>query len=193
MLVSLLLAAVQSAPIAFSQQALKCIPTAITGFNQMLEIKLKCLAQTKAVGHLFASQGPRVKQFMDIFSIPEMTLLAVANHYFISNHIEYDPVHLFKDVSVRALTDSHCMERCFLFFWGGLPTWFPMLRSFPCWEAHCSIVLGFLIAGVWFQTSIACMFLDLFFKQLGDLMTMLLCIIYCSFAYYLCFLFTFSF
>lgn len=37
---------------------------------------------------------------MDIFSIPEMTLLAVANDFFITNNIEYDPVHLFKDVSV---------------------------------------------------------------------------------------------
>lgn len=37
---------------------------------------------------------------MDIFSIPEMTLLAVANDFFITNDIEYDPVHLFKDVSV---------------------------------------------------------------------------------------------
>lgn len=46
------------------------------------------------------SQGPKVKQFMDIFSIPEMTLLAVANDFFITNDIEYDPVHLFKDVSV---------------------------------------------------------------------------------------------
>lgn len=45
-------------------------------------------------------QGPKVKQFMDIFSIPEMTLLAVANDFFITNDIEYDPVHLFKDVSV---------------------------------------------------------------------------------------------
>uniref|UniRef100_A0A665VB10 5'-nucleotidase domain-containing protein 2-like n=1 Tax=Echeneis naucrates TaxID=173247 RepID=A0A665VB10_ECHNA len=47
----------------------------------------------------FLSQGPKVKQFMDIFSIPEMTLLAVANDFFITNDIEYDPVHLFKDVS----------------------------------------------------------------------------------------------
>lgn len=45
-------------------------------------------------------QGPKVKQFMDIFSIPEMNLLAVANDYFITNDIDYDPVHLFKDVSV---------------------------------------------------------------------------------------------
>lgn len=48
----------------------------------------------------FPPQGPKVKQFMDIFSIPEMTLLAVANDFFITNDIEYDPVHLFKDVSV---------------------------------------------------------------------------------------------
>uniref|UniRef100_A0A8D3BS42 5'-nucleotidase domain-containing protein 2-like n=1 Tax=Scophthalmus maximus TaxID=52904 RepID=A0A8D3BS42_SCOMX len=41
----------------------------------------------------------RVKQFMDIFSIPEMTLLAAANDFFITNGIEYDPVHLYKDVS----------------------------------------------------------------------------------------------
>lgn len=50
----------------------------------------------------FLSQGPKVKQFMDIFSIPEMTLLAVANDFFITNDIDYDPVHLFKDVSVSA-------------------------------------------------------------------------------------------
>uniref|UniRef100_A0A672JFU0 5'-nucleotidase domain-containing protein 2-like n=1 Tax=Salarias fasciatus TaxID=181472 RepID=A0A672JFU0_SALFA len=47
----------------------------------------------------FYGKGPRVKQFMDIFSIPEMTLLAVANDFFITNDIEYDPVHLFKDIS----------------------------------------------------------------------------------------------
>lgn len=43
---------------------------------------------------------------MDIFSIPEMTLLAVANDYFITNDIEYDPVHLFKDVSVSRASCS---------------------------------------------------------------------------------------
>ncbi|KAM9830124.1 5'-nucleotidase domain-containing protein 2 [Syngnathus typhle] len=47
----------------------------------------------------FYGKGPKVKQFMDIFSIPEMTLLAVANDFFISNDIDYDPVHLSKDVS----------------------------------------------------------------------------------------------
>lgn len=58
-----------------------------------------------------------MKQFMDIFSIPEMTLLAVANDYFITNDIEYDPVHLFKDVSVSkppilTVTNNKC---CTLF------------------------------------------------------------------------------
>uniref|UniRef100_A0A4W4FL82 5'-nucleotidase domain containing 2 n=1 Tax=Electrophorus electricus TaxID=8005 RepID=A0A4W4FL82_ELEEL len=47
----------------------------------------------------FYGKGPKMKQFMDIFSIPEMTLLAAANDYFISSDIEYDPVHLYKDVS----------------------------------------------------------------------------------------------
>ncbi|CAL8275657.1 unnamed protein product [Boreogadus saida] len=47
----------------------------------------------------FYGKGPKMKQFMDVFSLPEMTLLAVANDYFISNDIEYDPVHLYKDVS----------------------------------------------------------------------------------------------
>lgn len=67
----------------------------------------------------FLSQGPKVKQFMDIFSIPEMTLLAVANDFFITNDIEYDPVHLFKDVSVSMPTGSHsikCDTLC-LKFW----------------------------------------------------------------------------
>lgn len=43
---------------------------------------------------------------MDIFSIPEMNLLAVANDFFITNDIEYDPVHLFKDVSVSLVVSS---------------------------------------------------------------------------------------
>ncbi|KAM3872064.1 5'-nucleotidase domain-containing protein 2 [Diretmus argenteus] len=47
----------------------------------------------------FYGKGPKVKQFMDVFSLPEMTLLAVANDFFITNNIEYDPVHLYKDVS----------------------------------------------------------------------------------------------
>lgn len=48
-----------------------------------------------------------MKQFMDVFSIPEMTLLASVNDYFISNEIDYDPEHLYKDVSVSVLTLSN--------------------------------------------------------------------------------------
>lgn len=59
-----------------------------------------CENQTLTCIFFSPPQGPKVKQFMDIFSIPEMTLLAVANDFFITNDIEYDPVHLFKDVSV---------------------------------------------------------------------------------------------
>nr|XP_046221374.1 5'-nucleotidase domain-containing protein 2-like isoform X2 [Oncorhynchus gorbuscha] len=47
----------------------------------------------------FYGKGPVMKQFMDVFSIPEMTLLAAANDYFNTNDIEYDPGHLYKDVS----------------------------------------------------------------------------------------------
>lgn len=53
---------------------------------------------------------------MDVFSIPEMTLLAAANDYFVSNDIEYDPVHLYKDVSVSVKSkrpgesrSNHCV------------------------------------------------------------------------------------
>lgn len=59
-----------------------------------------------------------MKQFMDIFSIPEMTLLAAANDFFITNDIDYDPVHLFKDVSVSTPADSYskpyiqCFQSC---------------------------------------------------------------------------------
>ena len=43
-----------------------------------------------------------MKQFMDIFSLPEMTLLSGVNEHFLKNNIEYWPVHLDKDVKVRA-------------------------------------------------------------------------------------------
>lgn len=120
--------------------SLKC--PAQTGVHNLIEQVEVSTNLLKEHEHLFASQGPKVKQFMDIFSIPEMTLLAVANHFFITNNIEYDPVHLFKDVSVRVPT---LMVLDFtLLHLSGLRTWF-----FPCWEAHWSIVLGcFLILRV---------------------------------------------
>lgn len=43
-----------------------------------------------------------MKQFMDIFSLPEMTLLSCVNEHFLKNNIDYEPVHLYKDVKVRA-------------------------------------------------------------------------------------------
>lgn len=49
---------------------------------------------------LQSSQGHTMKQFMDIFSLPEMTLLSCVNEYFLKNNIDYEPVHLYKDVKV---------------------------------------------------------------------------------------------
>lgn len=47
-----------------------------------------------------------MKQFMDIFSLPEMTLLCCVNDFFMKHNIDYEPVHLYKDVkvSLAALT-----------------------------------------------------------------------------------------
>lgn len=42
-----------------------------------------------------------MKQFMDIFSLPEMTLLSCVNDFFMKHNIDYEPVHLYKDVKVR--------------------------------------------------------------------------------------------
>ncbi|XP_078477727.1 5'-nucleotidase domain-containing protein 3-like [Lampetra planeri] len=47
-----------------------------------------------------------MKQFMDIFSLPEMMLLSCVNDYFLSNNIDYDPVHLYKDVT-DSVKDVH--------------------------------------------------------------------------------------
>lgn len=49
-----------------------------------------------------SSHGHTMKQFMDIFSLPEMTLLSCVNDYFMKHNIDYEPVHLYKDVKVRA-------------------------------------------------------------------------------------------
>uniref|UniRef100_A0A8C4NGV6 5'-nucleotidase domain containing 3 n=1 Tax=Eptatretus burgeri TaxID=7764 RepID=A0A8C4NGV6_EPTBU len=54
----------------------------------------------------FYGKGSVMKQFMDIFSLPEMTLLSSVNDYFIRHNIDYDPVHLYKDVS-DAVRDVH--------------------------------------------------------------------------------------
>uniref|UniRef100_A0A8C1NSY2 5'-nucleotidase domain containing 3 n=1 Tax=Cyprinus carpio TaxID=7962 RepID=A0A8C1NSY2_CYPCA len=47
-----------------------------------------------------------MKQFMDIFSLPEMTLLSCVNDYFMKHNIDYEPVHLYKDVK-EAIGDVH--------------------------------------------------------------------------------------
>lgn len=49
---------------------------------------------------LQSSHGHTMKQFMDIFSLPEMTLLSCVNDYFMKHNIDYEPVHLYKDVKV---------------------------------------------------------------------------------------------
>uniref|UniRef100_A0A8C5FMX5 5'-nucleotidase domain-containing protein 3 n=1 Tax=Gadus morhua TaxID=8049 RepID=A0A8C5FMX5_GADMO len=45
-----------------------------------------------------SSHGHTLKQFMDIFSLPEMTLLSCVNDFFMRHNIDYEPVHLYKDV-----------------------------------------------------------------------------------------------
>nr|XP_056719295.1 5'-nucleotidase domain-containing protein 2 isoform X2 [Euleptes europaea] len=54
----------------------------------------------------FYGKGPSIKQFMDVFSLPEMTLLSSVTDYFMSQNIEYDQVHLYKDIS-DAIKDVH--------------------------------------------------------------------------------------
>ncbi|NXC12249.1 NT5D3 protein, partial [Corythaeola cristata] len=56
--------------------------------------------------YLCTSQGNTMKQFMDIFSLPEMTLLSCVNEYFLKNNIDYEPVHLYKDVK-DSIRDVH--------------------------------------------------------------------------------------
>ncbi|XP_056380121.1 5'-nucleotidase domain-containing protein 2 isoform X2 [Hyla sarda] len=54
----------------------------------------------------FYGKGPTMKQFMDIFSLPEMTLISSVTDFFISNGIDFDPVHLYKDTT-DAIRDVH--------------------------------------------------------------------------------------
>uniref|UniRef100_A0A4X1T5R1 5'-nucleotidase domain containing 3 n=1 Tax=Sus scrofa TaxID=9823 RepID=A0A4X1T5R1_PIG len=53
-----------------------------------------------------SSHGNTMKQFMDIFSLPEMTLLSCVNEHFLKNNIDYEPVHLYKDVK-DSIRDVH--------------------------------------------------------------------------------------
>ncbi|KFO30280.1 5'-nucleotidase domain-containing protein 3 [Fukomys damarensis] len=60
-----------------------------------------------------SSHGNTMKQFMDIFSLPEMTLLSCVNEHFLRNNIDYEPVHLYKDVkdSIRDVHTKGIMYR----------------------------------------------------------------------------------
>ncbi|CAL8296180.1 unnamed protein product [Boreogadus saida] len=53
-----------------------------------------------------SSHGHTLKQFMDIFSLPEMTLLSCVNDFFMRHNIDYEPVHLYKDVKA-VIRDVH--------------------------------------------------------------------------------------
>uniref|UniRef100_A0A668A3F6 5'-nucleotidase domain containing 3 n=1 Tax=Myripristis murdjan TaxID=586833 RepID=A0A668A3F6_9TELE len=53
-----------------------------------------------------SSHGHTMKQYMDIFSLPEMTLLSCVNDFFMRHNIDYEPVHLYKDVK-EAIGDVH--------------------------------------------------------------------------------------
>ncbi|XP_061679012.1 5'-nucleotidase domain-containing protein 3 [Syngnathoides biaculeatus] len=53
-----------------------------------------------------SSHGHAMKQFMDIFSLPEMNLLSCVNDFFMKHNIDYEPVHLYKDVK-EAIRDVH--------------------------------------------------------------------------------------
>uniref|UniRef100_A0A8C5GUT1 5'-nucleotidase domain-containing protein 3-like n=1 Tax=Gouania willdenowi TaxID=441366 RepID=A0A8C5GUT1_GOUWI len=55
---------------------------------------------------LICSHGHSMKQFMDIFSLPEMNLLSCVNDFFMRHNIDYEPVHLYKDVK-EAIRDVH--------------------------------------------------------------------------------------
>ncbi|KAG8138246.1 putative 5'-nucleotidase domain-containing protein [Naja naja] len=49
-----------------------------------------------------SSQGHTMKQFMDIFSLPEMTLLSCVNEYFLKNNIDYEPDSI-RDVHIKGI------------------------------------------------------------------------------------------
>ncbi|XP_073448551.1 5'-nucleotidase domain-containing protein 2 [Aquarana catesbeiana] len=54
----------------------------------------------------FYGKGSSMKQFMDIFSLPEMTLISCVTDFFITNGIDFDPVNLYKDTT-DAIRDVH--------------------------------------------------------------------------------------
>uniref|UniRef100_A0A4W3I258 5'-nucleotidase domain containing 3 n=1 Tax=Callorhinchus milii TaxID=7868 RepID=A0A4W3I258_CALMI len=53
-----------------------------------------------------SSHGNTLKQFMDIFSLPELTLLSCVNDYFMKHNIDFEPVYLYRDVN-EVIRDVH--------------------------------------------------------------------------------------
>lgn len=91
-----------------------------------------------------------MKQFMDIFSLPEMTLLSCVNEYFLKNNIDYEPVHLYKDVKVRAWAHHRGLGSCGMTLsipgkWPGRKlgnwSWFVLKQAGAC-PVTCSSDLG---------------------------------------------------
>lgn len=97
--ITLAIISVDNVSKSYSKQSVKlylqCVYSTCSSSFQQLVIDRRLLSPPNW-------QGPKMKQYMDVFSIPEMTLLAATNDFFISNDIEYDPVHLYRDVSVSA-------------------------------------------------------------------------------------------
>ncbi|XP_069874694.1 5'-nucleotidase domain-containing protein 2 isoform X2 [Dipodomys merriami] len=56
--------------------------------------------------HYDIQKGPSIKQFMDIFSLPEMALLSCVVDHFLDHGLEFDQTHLYKDVT-DAIRDVH--------------------------------------------------------------------------------------
>jgi hypothetical protein len=50
---------------------------------------------------------------VDIFSLPEMTLLSCVNDFFMRHNIDYEPVHLYKDVKVNVPRIGHPCHCCY--------------------------------------------------------------------------------
>lgn len=81
---------------------------------------------------------------MDIFSLPEMTLLSCVNDFFMSHNIDYEPVHLYKDVKVSYLDSFKYFtyvfrELCAQYLQG--PSCFPCFVSTRCENRNCSVFI----------------------------------------------------
>ena len=55
---------------------------------------------------LSVEQGTEMHQFVDIFAIPEISLIAQVIEFFRNNGIEYDPEYVFWDVRVSCVAGT---------------------------------------------------------------------------------------